>query len=252
MPRLARRAPAFCSTCMSRGVRINRSASTSATAFAESGHPGATEPAVCAGPGGQVQEPARPWLVRSGEHPARAVWGQFQSRRRWPWRRADHDPPASSSSDVFGSASLTRSGRWWGLTIFFGTRCPAFCRSARAHLASPGARWPATTRAEAAHSLRATRGSVFEPSQFKRGLPTRMRGAKKRQTRVCSAYPNLTTSLSEWLQFGHSKVRLSCPGVAGSMRASIIDVPHFGQGGRTIAREDACVENNGTTALLAG
>jgi hypothetical protein len=29
------------------------------------------------------------------------------------------------------------------------------------------------------------------------------------------------------------------------MRASNIDVPHFGQGGRTIAREDACVENNG-------
>jgi hypothetical protein len=53
------------------------------------------------------------------------------------------------------------------------------------------------------------------------------------------AYPNLTTSLCEWLQFGHSKVRLSCPGMSGSMRASIIDVPHFGQGGRTIAREDA-------------
>jgi hypothetical protein len=37
--------------------------SASATAFAKSGHPGATEPAVCAGPGGQVQEPARPRLV---------------------------------------------------------------------------------------------------------------------------------------------------------------------------------------------
>jgi hypothetical protein len=34
------------------------------------------------------------------------------------------------------------------------------------------------------------------------------------------------------------------------MRASIIDVPHFGQGGRAIAREDACVENNGMTVLL--
>jgi hypothetical protein len=39
--------------------------------------------------------------------------------------------------------------------------------------------------------------------------------------------------------------------VAGSMRASIIDVPHFGQGGRTIAREDACVGNNGMSGLLA-
>jgi hypothetical protein len=78
------------------------------------------------------------------------------------------------------------------------------------------------------------------------------RWAALRLDRGRPAYPNLTTSLSEWLQFGHLKVRLSCPGVAGSMRASIIDVPHFGQGGRTIAREDACVENNGTTALLAG
>jgi hypothetical protein len=64
------------------------------------------------------------------------------------------------------------------------------------------------------------------------------------------AQPNLTTSLSEWLQFGHWKVRLSCPGVAGSIPASIIDVPHFGQGGRTIAREDAWVENDGMTVLL--
>jgi hypothetical protein len=57
---------------------------------------------------------------------------------------------------------------------------------------------------------------------------------------------------SEWLQFGHSKVRLWCPGAAGSMRTSIIDVPHFGQGGRTIAREDACVGNDDTMVLLVG
>jgi hypothetical protein len=38
--------------------------------------------------------------------------------------------------------------------------------------------------------------------------------------------------------------------VAGSIPASIIDVPHFGQGGRTIAREDAWVENDGMTVLL--
>jgi hypothetical protein len=40
------------------------------------------------------------------------------------------------------------------------------------------------------------------------------------------AYLNLTTELSEWPHCGHSKVRLSCPGLSGSIRASIIGVPH--------------------------
>jgi hypothetical protein len=41
--------------------------------------------------------------------------------------------------------------------------------------------------------------------------------------------------LSECSHMGHSKVRRSSPGASGSMRASIIWVPHFGQSGRTMA-----------------
>jgi hypothetical protein len=87
-----------------------------------------------------------PRLVRSCERPphrARRAWGQFQSRRRWPWRRADHRSAGVqfSGSDAAGSASsLTRSGPHGGGS----TRL-----TSEAHLASLGARWPATTRAEA-------------------------------------------------------------------------------------------------------
>jgi hypothetical protein len=53
-----------------------------------------------------------------------------------------------------------------------------------------------------------------------------------------SAYLNLTTELSEWSHWGHSKVRKSWPSLWGSIRASIIVVVHLGHVGRRIASDE--------------
>jgi len=50
-----------------------------------------------------------------------------------------------------------------------------------------------------------------------------------------AAYGYLTTKVSECSHTGHSNVRRSYPGASGSIRASIILLPHFPHGGRTIA-----------------
>jgi hypothetical protein len=47
-----------------------------------------------------------------------------------------------------------------------------------------------------------------------------------------AAYPIFATTLSECSHIGHSKVRNSCPGLSGTMRASSICVPHFEHSGR--------------------
>jgi hypothetical protein len=51
---------------------------------------------------------------------------------------------------------------------------------------------------------------------------------------TAATYLYLKTRLSECSHFGHSKVRLSYPGLSGAMRVIIIVVLHFGQGGRII------------------
>jgi hypothetical protein len=48
--------------------------------------------------------------VRSGEHPARAVRGQFQSQRRWHGGVLITDPPASSSVIQVGKDAARKIG----------------------------------------------------------------------------------------------------------------------------------------------
>jgi hypothetical protein len=61
----------------------HQSMSASAAAFAESGHPGATEPAVCAGPAVRSRNQQGAPAGEERRASRSAVRGQFQSQRRW-------------------------------------------------------------------------------------------------------------------------------------------------------------------------
>jgi hypothetical protein len=58
------------------------------------------------------------------------------------------------------------------------------------------------------------------------------------------AYVSFTRALSEWWQIGHSKVRLLYSGLWGSLLASIIIAPHFGQDGLLVAIEAGLANRN--------
>jgi hypothetical protein len=74
---------------------------------------------------------------------------------------------------------------------------------------------------------------------FEKGQSRNPAGWPPGRGRQQAAYLNLTITPSECSHFGHSKVRRSCPGLSGSMRASSIVVPHLLHGGRTIAFDSA-------------
>ena len=58
-------------------------------------------------------------------------------------------------------------------------------------------------------------------------------GQKRTYRTASTSQRYLNVSLTTFSHFGHSKVRLSCPGSSGSIRDSHILVPHFGQIGRS-------------------
>jgi hypothetical protein len=58
---------------------------------------------------------------------------------------------------------------------------------------------------------------------------------KKTRPPTEGVYLIFATTFVECLHIGHSKVRNSCPGVSGTMRASSTCVPHFEHSGRIVS-----------------
>jgi hypothetical protein len=80
------------------------------------------------------------------------------------------------------------------------------------------------------------------PSTELKKEPFSLRRANRR--RHSCAYVSFTRALSEWWQIGHSKVRLLYSGLWGSLLASIIIAPHFGQDGLLVAIEAGLANRN--------